>query len=440
MNRLRRVSAALALLVLSPPARAQDAEPAPRRPADHVFILMLDGTRPDALRLAHAPNLHALAARGTQYLQARTSYPSQTRVSFVTLPTGCHPSRHGIVGGGEYRDASWNEVDLGDDDPIAAQSLVGCPTFFEEATAAGLTSAYVAMKGYELVGARGATATLNGKKLVEPALYQTRYETAVHGSTALAVSHKIELSRQLLKQALELVREKKPNLLILNLASVDYAGHSFGPSSPQYRQVLEAVDGLVGQLVVEVERLGLRDRTAFVVSADHGFSDINSDRLVAGGGRDASVAALRDKGIEHAVSNTGGSSMGLYIRDKKRLRETVAVLRAQPWCEAIYCEDPRVCDRSLTSLNALAPGRSPDLMVDLDDDSSNGRLQRGAHGSLRPNDMRIPLIFSGAGVAVGRVEGAAHLVDVAPTVLRLLGIAPKTMKPDGKALEEVLAK
>src|SRR6266581_4318374 len=57
--------AATALLA----AAAAPAAPA-ARPADHVFILMLDGTRPDFLRRARAPVIHALAAQGTTFLQA----------------------------------------------------------------------------------------------------------------------------------------------------------------------------------------------------------------------------------------------------------------------------------------------------------------------------------------------------------------------------------
>ena len=128
------------------------------RPADHVIVVMLDGARPDALRLAHTPTLDRLAASGARYMQARTVYPSQTRVAFVSLPTGAHGGSHGIVGGDAYKDANWKTVSLGSaSDPVPAQALVQRRTIFEEAASAGLTSLYAAMKGYELVGSRGAT-------------------------------------------------------------------------------------------------------------------------------------------------------------------------------------------------------------------------------------------------------------------------------------------
>jgi predicted AlkP superfamily pyrophosphatase or phosphodiesterase len=433
---------ALALLILSAPAGGLANAAAPSvRPADHVLVIMLDGCRPDALRRANAPVLHGLAAAGTTYLRARTVYPSQTRVAFVSLPTGAYPGSHGVVGGNDVKDAEWRTVNMGDDDPIAMQAWVVRPTFFEAASAAGLTSLYAAMKGYELLGARGATWTINGKKTLDAAAYKARYQPTVEGSADLAAGYKHTLSRQLLDQTLAIVREKRPNLVVLNLGSADYAAHSFGPESPRYLQAIEFLDGLVGELLKVLDEMGIRQRTAIVVSADHGFSEVEPSRVVApaadaGGHR---LEALASRGIEHFVTNTGGSSMGVFVRDKGRVPAAVAVLRAQAWCEAVYCEDAKAgCDRSLRSLRAYYPGRSPDVMVDLDDDAALSYVQPGQHGSLRHHDMAIPLFLSGAGVAAGRVEGEARLVDVAPTVMRLLGLPAEGLRPDGRVLEEAL--
>jgi hypothetical protein len=414
--------------------------PAPRL-ADHVIVVMLDGCRPDILRRANAPVLHGLAAAGTTYIRARTIYPSQTRVAFVSLPTGAYPGSHGIVGGNDVRDEAWRTVGMGDDDPIAAQALVARPTFFEAAASAGLTSVYAAMKGYELVGARGATWTINGKKTLDQAAYKTRYDALADGSADLAAGYKQSLSRQLLAQTLDILREKRPALVVVNLGSADYAGHSFGPEGARYREAIEFLDGLVGDLLKALDAMGIRERTTVIVSADHGFSDVDPARVVApasdaGGHRLAGLAA---RGIEHYLSNTGGASMGVYVRDKARSAEAVAALRAEPWCEAVYCEEPKAhCDLSLTSLHDYFPGRSPDIMVDLDDDTALNFPQAGQHGSLRHDDMSIPLILSGAGIASGRIEGEARLVDVAPTVLRLLGLPPEGLRPDGRVLEEAL--
>jgi predicted AlkP superfamily pyrophosphatase or phosphodiesterase len=443
-----RRRAVLAALVCALVAAAAAVRPAPQsgRAADYVMVLMLDGTRPDVLRRVQGSNIRGLARSGVTYLQARTCYPSQTRVAFVSLPTGSHPGSHGIVGGDDYKDAAWQTQPYGNDDPIAAQALVARGTMFEDATTAGLTSLYAAVKGYELVGARGATWTINGKKTLDQEIYKNRYQPAVGGSAERAARQKLQLSRQLVDQTLALVREKKPNLVVVNLSAADYTAHAFGPSSPYYPQAIEYLDSLVGELVRAYDRLGIRQRTSVIVSADHGFTDVDKRRLVAAASDPASaqghrLTMLAERGIEHYVTNTGGSSMGVYIRDKARVPEAVAALRVEPWAEAIYCEDAAAhCDQSLTALHSFFPGRSPELMVDLDDDSSLNFPNAGQHGSLRPIDMYIPLVLSGAGVAQGRVLGKAELVDIAPTVLRLLGVEAKRLHPDGRILEEALAR
>ena len=58
---------------------------------------------------------------------------------------------------------------------------------------------------------------------------------------------------------------------------------------------------------------------------------------------------------------------------------------------------------------------------------------RGEHGSLDAVQCRAPFIVGGAGVrALGKVPRACRLIDVAPTVLHLLGAAPA---PDGRGLD-----
>ncbi|MCA1831891.1 MAG: alkaline phosphatase family protein [Actinomycetota bacterium] len=69
---------------------------------------------------------------------------------------------------------------------------------------------------------------------------------------------------------------------------------------------------------------------------------------------------------------------------------------------------------------------------------------RGEHGSLNVVQSRAPLIVSGAGVQKrGRVNGAARMVDVAPTIATLLDAEPageSLLKwQDGNVLDDVIA-
>jgi predicted AlkP superfamily pyrophosphatase or phosphodiesterase len=63
---------------------------------------------------------------------------------------------------------------------------------------------------------------------------------------------------------------------------------------------------------------------------------------------------------------------------------------------------------------------------------------RGEHGSIDVVQARAPFIIAGAGVrSAGMVARAAKLVDVVPTLLRLMGAAPP-LQTDGIVLDDVL--
>jgi phosphonoacetate hydrolase len=68
------------------------------RAIDHVIIVVFDGLRPDLVRADTMPNLHRFREQGTAFVQARSVFPSVTRVCTSSIATGAPPAVHGIVG------------------------------------------------------------------------------------------------------------------------------------------------------------------------------------------------------------------------------------------------------------------------------------------------------------------------------------------------------
>jgi phosphonoacetate hydrolase len=62
-----------------------------------IIMVALDGLRPDMMDPALTPHLAALAASGTRFANARSVFPSETRVATPSLITGCRPGGHGMV-------------------------------------------------------------------------------------------------------------------------------------------------------------------------------------------------------------------------------------------------------------------------------------------------------------------------------------------------------
>ena len=76
--------------------------PAKTHLADHVVIAVFDGLRADMVRPDLTPNILRLAGRGTWFREARSVFPSVTRVATTSVATGAPPSVHGIVGNAFY--------------------------------------------------------------------------------------------------------------------------------------------------------------------------------------------------------------------------------------------------------------------------------------------------------------------------------------------------
>src|SRR5690606_32631062 len=106
------------------------------RPVDQkvnrVVIISIDGLRPDLIFRAEARNLQGLMERGTFTLWARTIEIAKTLPSHTTMLTGTLPEQHKV---------NWN-----DDRPRNERGTIQVPTLFQNAKAAGLTTAMVASK------------------------------------------------------------------------------------------------------------------------------------------------------------------------------------------------------------------------------------------------------------------------------------------------------
>jgi hypothetical protein len=70
--------------------------------------------------------------------------------------------------------------------------------------------------------------------------------------------------------------------------------------------------------------------------------------------------------------------------------------------------------------------------------ADHGHTGRGGHGGIEPEVMTVPFVAAGAGIRAGAVPNDARLIDIAPTVSALLGIAAPGHGV-GRTLTEILA-
>lgn len=272
----------------------------------------------------------------------------------------------------------------------------------------------------------------------------------------------------------ELGQDDAPDLLCVAFASLDFAGHHFGPESCEVAEVLRALDEQVGLLVAQLdERVG-RGRWTLALTADHGVQPVPEQ---SGGRRLDGVAEL--KTLEQALVARFGdppprpgekrprwiaaalrpsiwldrervAAAGLQLEDvaretAARLAELPGVDRAATQADLTALAAREASDRPQApeaDLLALArdvvPELSGDVLFLLEPNVLLGEDVAATHGTQHADDRQVPLLFFGAGIRPGTYPGPAAPIDIAPTLARLLGLKGLS-DADGRVLEQALS-
>jgi len=231
--------------------------------------------------------------------------------------------------------------------------------------------------------------------------------------------------------ALRIIRTEKPNLLVMHLMQTDSAQHADGPGSPSARKAYENIDAHIGEIIKATEEAGIRERTTFVITGDHGFSRVHSlfqPNVVL---RSAGLLEADEKGnITQWQAVLHGMAIILKNPAAPGLAERVTALfdkLASPEYKGLF----RVVKRKELdergaypgALLFIEPAEGYYLGEGFDQNAFLvGTTRRGAHGFL-PTEPRMftGLIFSGAGIRPNVPLPSIRQINIAPTIGRLLG-------------------
>ena len=456
-----RAALALCCLLLSTLAGAQTAarRSAPSAPGGRrVVLISIDGmasgylARADALGLA-IPNLRRLQREGTAAEAALSVMPSVTYPAHVTLITGVNPNRHGITA---------NDV-LDPLDPGQTRGE-GAHLFYDEITARTLFDAVRAQGGTSAAVwwpvTAGAPIDFNFPDFDAPTLKDVRLllrfsspeARALIGApeTLIGAGDDTELDALRTRIAIAFLQHR-PRLLAVHLIALDTASHRHGPYSPEALAALESDDRHLGTLLAAIQAAGLRDDTTIVLTSDHGF--VRVERQVRLGVLFAALGLLtvddQDKLASWAAYPwSDGGAAAIYLNPSAppataaRVDRVLDLLRSFPdyGVHRIY----RGAD--LVRLQGY-----PGAYAALDTEPGftfSGKLfgpvvsptpLRGVHGQApdRP-EVFACLVIRGPGVRGGARIPAVRLLDVAPTIARILGL-DLGGQVQGRVLDEVFA-
>lgn len=424
----------------------------------HVVLLTIDGFPADLWRdpTLPLPTLRQLAAEGASADAMTVSNPSITWPCHTTLVTGVTPQKHGVLFNGLLvRQGAGKPPKL---EPwVDRNRLVFAPTVYDAAYAAGLTTAesdWVAItRPGTITWSFGEIPNPSGaveKELVSAGLMTAEQIAGMQPGSMRGKT--IWRDNQWMAAAAYMFTQHKPNLLLAHTLNTDSTHHRYGPGTDPSYTALAYADRLVGDLIRAVDASGLRAKTTFIITTDHGFKKVAQavypNVILKHAGYLQAAGPTVTQCDVYAM--TQGGIAFVYILDPARKAELLPKLQALfTGAEGI----DRVIDaRDAHTLGLPTPDENQG-MGDLILYPKNGHAfmnavtgsdviapspnYAGTHGYFN-GDHELDGIFiaSGAGIRKGVRLGRIRNVDVAPTIARLLDVPLPNV--DGHPLNEIL--
>lgn len=456
------------------------------------LVFVLDGLRPDSITEENTPNLHRLRKEGVWFENTHAVFPTVTRVNSASLGTGTYPARHGIMGNSIYVPAVDPVRAFGNDD---AEKLIKLDdaTSGRMTTSAGIAEV-LARSGLKMVvvssgstgsaillapaAHRGNGSVINGdfapgKSVAYPAMLsdavlQRFGAPPTKGGATDRYDKSVDWSMKVLRDYV--LTELRPNVVFTWMTEPDHIQHGLGAGAPEARAAIHNDDLQFGMVLAKLETLGLRDKTDIVVVSDHGFAQTVGQVNVGRALVDAGLMSVTES--DDVVIASSGQAVALHVknRDPKRTAAIVEFLQRQPWCGVLFTAGrPGVAAHegsvagtfSLEYVHLGGHERSPDIVFTFPWTSSPNRhgvpgtdmnqvagtsttgpvqVTAGNHGGIGPWTVRNTMLAWGPSFKRGAVvRTPTSNVDVAPTLLHLLGLRTDAAAMDGRPLHEALA-
>jgi predicted AlkP superfamily pyrophosphatase or phosphodiesterase len=359
-----------------------------------VLLISLDGFKPSYLSKSSAPNLFELANGGMMAQGLISAFPSVTFPNHVTIVTGQTPDHHGIVNNTMTDPGTPQRFTLG------SREAVENPFWWQEST-----PIWIALRKQGKVASTlfwpGSETTIDGLRPNDWLRYdhdmphETRIKTLVGW-----------LSRP---------PAERPDFATLYFADVDSAGHSAGPDSQAVQDSVKKVDDSIGELSKELKRLGLFERTTWIIVSDHGMASSPVEKVVSAQGLLANFPEARWEwlGALAGVRLNGASSEGV-------MQALSTLPHASCWPKADLPKRYRFgTHRRIPEIVCLA-----EVGYSLTDNPARkGPL--GQHG-YDPEDLSMHglLIIAGNRIQSGTL-GLVNNLEIYGLMCRLLGIKPE---------------
>jgi predicted AlkP superfamily pyrophosphatase or phosphodiesterase len=452
------------------------AVPANAAPYQHVLLISIDGLhQADLARFIEnngRSTLAALAKTGKIYDNALTTSPSDSFPGMLALVTGGTPAATGI-----YYDASWDrtlspagsdcsklgaaadfdeEIDIDADaadagggidekklprdpkngcKPVWPHSYLRTNTVFDVVTAAGKTAAWLDKHpAYDILRGRQGTglADFYGPEIAAGAQDHDVHKTEVNDDLRVAAlidqinGHDHTGARKL----------AVPTVFGMNFQAISvgqkYAGYTdaaFTPSA-DLAEGLAHTDRSLGQIVAALKAAGLYDKTLLIMASKHGNAPVDPKLVRKIDGKSLSKAI--DEAVPGALAHATLDDVGLiWLTDAGKAGTVAAALEQRKdelGIDHVYQGEEL---KRLWGADPATDARVPDLFIGVQPGviyTKPTNPKRAEHGGFTPDDTHVALLVSAKDIKPGKVVDKVETRQVAPTILKALGMDPLALE------------
>lgn len=275
---------------------------------EHLIVFSVPGLRVTDVDASTTPTLHRWAKSGGVTELAPT-FPCVTSPVQASMLTGTPPREHGVISNGFYhRDRDEVEFWVAHHDVVAGEPVWDVL----KRRRPGFTTAV-----WHYQNIKGATADfiITPAPIHEPdgttKLWCYSKPDGLYAELLADLGHfplqhywgplsNIESTRWILRGARRLIERNAPNLHLIYLPHLDYAGQKSGPDSPQARTALVELDAELASFAEFVGASRIGASAAFLVAGEYAMTAVSGvvhpNRLF----RQAGLLAVREEGgAEH---------------------------------------------------------------------------------------------------------------------------------------------
>jgi hypothetical protein len=219
---------------------------------------------------------------------------------------------------------------------------------------------------------------------------------------------------------------------------------AFGTPTPKLLSEIQFVDAAIGTFVAQIHDQGLQDSTLIIVTAKHGQSPIDPNRVnkINSPNTPADIISallFPSESDPNGLGPTQDDVSLLWLKDSGQLTTAVNMLEGHAAAAGI---GEIFAGRGLAQMYNAAPGdpRTPDILItpNIGVIYTGSKRKLAEHGGFAHDDTNVIMLVSNPSFDPTTVTTPVQTMQVAPTILQALGLNPGSLQAVKKEGTQVL--